>query len=301
MSRKARICTVSMNSLFYRGHSSKEARFSEAEAKIKRGALDKPDLFLLPETFLVNDVPDCYSDPANIEEPGNETYRRLGRIARSSNAYLVAPLLTRKAGLVHNAAVVFDRQGDPVFDYYKTHPTPAELQQGVSPGPRDPDPFDADFGRIGLAICYDLNFQHLFHHYYDRSVELLLFSSYFPGGLLLQSWCHLYNFHAVSSHAQGDESVFIDNLGFEVARTDMFAQAVTHVFELDSVVVPFWGNHEQIAAAKDKYGPDLALDVHRPAGVAALRYLGAATTVRNVLAEFKIRTKSQVYDNQHLL
>ena len=222
MSRKVRICTISMNSLIHGGRSSKEDRFREAEEKMKLGSLDKPDLFLLPEIFLVNDAPNCWTDSANIEEEGNETYQRLGTTACSYNAYIAAPLLTRKNEVVHNSTVIFDRRGEPVFTYHKTYPTPGEIENGIMPGTRTPPCFDADFGRVGVAICYDLKFQPLFKHYYEQGMELLLFPSYFPGGLRLQSWAYLYMFHAVSSHAQGYESVFVNNLGYVVARANMF-------------------------------------------------------------------------------
>lgn len=301
MSRKVRICTISMNSLIHGDRSSKEGRFREAEEKMKLGSLDEPDLFLLPEVFLLNDVPGAWADPANIEEEGNETYRRLGATARRYNAYVAAPLLTRKDGAVHNSTVIFDRAGEPAFTYHKTFPTPSEIEKGVSPGTRTPSCFDADFGRVGVAICYDLNFQPLFKHYYEQGMELLLFSSYFPGGLLLQSWAYLYMFHAVTSHAQGYESVFVDNLGQVAARANMFAQALTREFELDSVAVPYWGNHDAARAAKEKYGLKLEMDIHRAEGDVILRYLGTDTTAREILREFGIRTRAEVYKNEHLL
>lgn len=301
MSRKVRICTISMNSLVHGGRSSKEDRFRDAEEKMKQGSLDKPDLFLLPEAFLANDVPGMFADPANMDEEGSETYRRLGAAARSYSAYVAAPLLTRKDGVVHNSTVIFERGGEPVFTYHKTFPTPGEIEQGVSPGTRTPPCFDADFGRLGVALCYDLNFQPLFKHYYEQGMELLLFSSYFPGGLLLQSWAYMYMFHAVSSHAQGDESVFVNNLGYVVARANMFTQALTHEFELDSVVVPYWGNRDAVRAAKEKYGPELELDIHRAEGDVILRYGGADSTAREILREFGIRTRAESYNNEHLL
>jgi predicted amidohydrolase len=260
-----------MNSIIHGNRSSKENRFREAEEKMKLGSLDKPDLFLLPEAFLVNDVPGAWSDPANIEEEGNDTYQRFAAIACSYNAYIAAPLLTHMDGLVHNSTVIFDRVGKPAFTYHKTHPTPGEIEGGVTPGTRTPACFDADFGRVGVAICYDLNFQPMFKHYYEQGMELLLFPSYFPGGLLLQSWACLYMFHAVSSHAQGHESVFVNNLGYVEARANMFTQTLTHEFELDSVVVPYWGNHEAVRSAKEKYGPELEMDIHRAEGDVILR------------------------------
>ena len=67
MSRKVRICTISMNSIIHSNYSSKESRFREAERKMKQGSLDQPDLFLLPEVFLMNYVPGAWADSANME------------------------------------------------------------------------------------------------------------------------------------------------------------------------------------------------------------------------------------------
>jgi len=301
MSRKVRICTISMNSLIHGDRSSREDRLREAEEKMKRGALDAPDLFLFPEVFLMNDTADGWADPANMDEEGNETYRRLGAAARKYDAYIVAPLLTREEGRVFNSAVIFDRRGEAVFTYHKTFPTPTEIEKGVSPGGRTQPCFDADFGRVGVAICYDLNFQPLFKHYYEQGMELLLFPSYFPGGLLLQSWAYLYMFHAVSSHAQGHESAFVNNLGHVVARANMFAQALTHEFELDSAVLPYWGNHEAVGKAKEKYGAELEAEIHRAEGDVILRYRGEQTTAGEILREFGIRTRSEFYNDEHLL
>jgi predicted amidohydrolase len=290
-----------MNSLVHGDRSSKEDRFREAEEKMRLGSLDKPDLFLLPEVFLLNDVPGAFADPANIEEEGNAAYRRLGAAARQYSAYVAAPLLTRKDGVVHNSTVIFDRGGEPAFTYHKTFPTPGEIEEGIAPGTRTPPCFEADFGRIGVAICYDLNFQPLFRHYHDQGIELLLFSSYFPGGLLLQSWAYLYTFHAVTSHAQGHESVFVNSLGHVVARANMFTQALVHEFELDCVVVPYWGNHHAVGAAKEKYGLDLEVAIYRAEGDAILRYRGTRTTAEQILREHGIRTRAEVYNNEHLL
>jgi len=58
-----------MNSEIHANRSTREDRFREAEQKIQRGALDKPDLFLLPEPFLVNDAPKA---GRAAEVPGGE-------------------------------------------------------------------------------------------------------------------------------------------------------------------------------------------------------------------------------------
>ena len=92
MSRPVRICTISMNSLITSAkQASKEEIFQEIESKLAIGALDKPDLYLLPEVCLLNGTPESWVDPANIEEEGNRTYQRLGQVAHAHQAYIAAP------------------------------------------------------------------------------------------------------------------------------------------------------------------------------------------------------------------
>lgn len=54
-------------------------------------------------------------------------------------------------------------------------------------------------------------------------------------------------------------------------------------------------------AAKEKYGPELELDIHRAEGDVILRYRGADSTAREILREFGIRTRAESYNNEHLL
>ena len=303
MSRTVRICTISMNSLVHAAtRASKAEILREAEQKLALGALDRPDLYLLPEVFLLNGTSEAWFEPANVDEAGNETYQRLGQAARDNHAYIAAPLLTREDGLLYNSTVIFDREGEPVYTYHKTYLTQSERgERGITPGSKDQRCFDCEFGRIGVAICYDLKFQPLLKHYYDQGMELLLFPSYFPGGLRLRSWAYLYMFHAVSSHAQGYESVFVNSLGYEVARADMFTQALTHEFELDGVVLPYLSNREAVQAAKAKYGHAVEAEVHRPEGDMILRYLGTETSIKEMMSEFGMVTRAEEFNNEHLV
>jgi predicted amidohydrolase len=52
----------------------------------------------------------------------------------------------------------FDRSGNIVGKYRRTHPTVAEMVlKGVTPGDDYPV-LETDFGRIGYQICYDNHF-----------------------------------------------------------------------------------------------------------------------------------------------
>ena len=105
----------------------------------------------------------------------------------------------------------------------------------------------------------------------------------------------------VGSHKQGYESVFLDKLGFEVARADMYAQVLTYEFELDSIVVPYLENEEAVWAAKRKYGTDVVTEIHRPEDDMIVYYRGHDTTIQEIKREFGLLDRSEAYYSPHLV
>ena len=60
----------------------------------------------------------------------------------------------KEAGTYHNASLLFDRNGETVGKYRKTHLTVGEHENGMLPGDSYPV-FETDFGKVGMLICYD--------------------------------------------------------------------------------------------------------------------------------------------------
>jgi predicted amidohydrolase len=63
----------------------------------------------------------------------------------------------RVAPELYNTAVLIGRDGALVGRYRKTHLPREESEAGIAPGAVYPV-FDTDFGRVGLMICWDLQF-----------------------------------------------------------------------------------------------------------------------------------------------
>jgi predicted amidohydrolase len=69
--------------------------------------------------------------------------------------YICAGLVERMDDILFNTAVIFDRNGEYIGKYRKTHLYwPEEIFYGECPGDDYPV-FDLDFGTIGIIICYD--------------------------------------------------------------------------------------------------------------------------------------------------
>lgn len=114
-----------------------------------------PDLVCLPEGITVVGTGKTYAD---VSEPvPGSTTARLGELARRLRCYVVAGLYERVGPVVYNTAVLIGRDGSLVGRYRKTHLPREEWEAGIAPGGEYPV-FDTDFGRVGLMICWDLQF-----------------------------------------------------------------------------------------------------------------------------------------------
>ena len=94
----------------------------------------------------------------DIAEPiPGPTTSTLGEAARRNNLYIVASLGERDNHAIYNAAVLIDRQGRITGKYHKVQLPREEIEAGCTPGNSFPV-FDTDFGRIGMMICWDLQY-----------------------------------------------------------------------------------------------------------------------------------------------
>ena len=82
--------------------------------------------------------------------------RRFSEAARRHKIYIVAGLLLSIDGAADNCAVLFDRRGEIVGIHKKVH-LPAGEELHVAAGDRY-DVFDTEFGKIGMLVCWDMQF-----------------------------------------------------------------------------------------------------------------------------------------------
>jgi beta-ureidopropionase len=120
-------------------------------ARLDAAAAASPalDIACLPEEF-------ARGEPEAVPGP---TTRRAAAWARQHHCYLICPLKVRVDGRIYQSAMLFDREGGAVGRYDKIHPTEKAIQHGVTPGPLVAPVFDTDFGRIGIQLCFDLNWR----------------------------------------------------------------------------------------------------------------------------------------------
>ncbi|MFA5631913.1 MAG: bifunctional GNAT family N-acetyltransferase/carbon-nitrogen hydrolase family protein [Porticoccaceae bacterium] len=137
------------------------------------------DVALFPEFFnapLMGLEP-CESSVDAIRALAAHTDRILEAIstlAVSYNINIVAgsmPVIEDNA--LYNVAYLCRRDGT-VDSQYKLHPTPNEKREWIMEGGNELRLFDTDFGKVGILICYDVEFPELARILSEQEMQILL-------------------------------------------------------------------------------------------------------------------------------
>jgi predicted amidohydrolase len=173
-----------------------------AQAIDREGAAGA-DLILLTETWQGVGIVSTLDDPAMM---------RIGALAKKHHTYLISPVDRREGKIIYNSSVLFDRTGKVAGVYNKVYPV-LEDPPGVGgefkgmvngrPG-RDAMVFDTDFGRVGMAICFDAQFPEVWQRLEDKGAQLVLFSSAYSAGQSLGAYAMLHHYYVVSSCWSGE-------------------------------------------------------------------------------------------------
>jgi hypothetical protein len=150
------------------------------------------DLILLPETWR--------GQGDGWETSEGPTITTMAALARKHRTYLVCPIDRRDGERRLNSAVLLDREGEVACVYDKVYPYWAEFDvtPPVSPG-REVPVYQADFGRVGMAICFDTNFPSIWQRLADQGAELVIWPSAYSAGTSLQAHALNHHFTIVTS------------------------------------------------------------------------------------------------------
>jgi predicted amidohydrolase len=268
---------------------------------VKRTGLagrDRPDLIVLSE-LLANHPKERTRAAAvdaaqTVPGPISEEFAAL---ARRFHTYIAFGLLRRETGgeRIYNSLVLLDREGRCAWTYDKVCPVDWEMQLcGTIPG-GVPQAFACDFGRIGAAICFDINYNELAETYFRQDVELLLFSSAFPAGRLLDSWAVRFGF-AVAGSTWCPQNRIIDCTGATVARTSDALPYATAVLNLNRRVVHMDYNMEKIERLRAKYAGDVLIEDMRDEATCVISSLKPGLEVGEIIREFAITPLPAYFD-----
>ncbi len=273
----------------------RDALLDMARERIARVAADGADLVLLSELFATNPDGHGPEDAARAaEEVDGPVGSAMAECARRHSLYVAFGLLRRQGGRLFNSLVLLDRAGTVVWVYDKVSPVPFEMT-GWGETPGTPSTYRCDFGTVGAAICFDINFGERAEIYQRKGVELLLFASAFPAGRLLDAWAIRHGF-AIASSTYYDDNRILDCAGATVARTSDLRPQATAVLNLDRKVVHMDGNLDRIERVKAKHGRDVIVEDLRDEALMVVTSLRKGLDIGQVLAEFEIQSLSDYLD-----
>lgn len=195
---------VRVLSLGFQGKSLEAIR-----ALIDTEAAKGVDLVVLPETWRgqKDDTMETLEGP---------TITAMSALARKHRTYIVSPIDRIADGRRLNSAVLIDRSGKVVFVYDKVYPYWSEFDHSkkVSVGTTAPV-YEADFGRVGFAICFDVNFPEVWKSLADQGAELVVWPSAYSAGTTLQAHALNHHYYIVTSTLARDCLIY-DITGAEI-------------------------------------------------------------------------------------
>ena len=157
----------------------------------EEAAAQSPDLIVLPEAW--------QGWAGNPDREG--ATEKLKAMAKQYHCYIVHPTLFDDGDKTYNTALVIGRDGELCGRYDKVYPYWGELEQ-VLPGLSRPV-IDCDFGKLGIAICFDANFSNVWAGLAAQGAELVVWPSAYGAGMQLAAHALNHHYPIVTSTLSG--------------------------------------------------------------------------------------------------
>jgi len=167
-----------------KGSFDKQISCARAEAAVKEAAA-KAQVVSLPEMWncpYVSKYFRAYSEPE-----GGETFQFLSRLAKEHDILLIGGSIPEIEGdKVYNTTYVFDRNGNMIGKHRKAHLFDVDIKGGIrfmesetlSPG-NAATVVDTQYGKMGVAICFDVRFPDLFRKMTDMGAKFVVLPAAF--------------------------------------------------------------------------------------------------------------------------
>lgn len=250
---------------------------------------DKPDLIVVPECC------DRYETAFAPQETiayyrarGNRVRDLFAQTAKANRCYITYSAVHEMPdGTWRNSVQLIDRSGDVVGQYNKNHLVIEENTQGGILCGREATVVETDFGKVGFAICFDLNFEPIRLRYKKLKPDLMVFSSVYHGGLMQAYWAYFLRCHMVTSIARLPSGI-LNPVGEMIATTTNYTDHVTATVNLDAEVCHLDYHQAKLAQLKKQYGS--AATIHDPGllGSVLVSSESKERTAKELLQEFQI-------------
>jgi predicted amidohydrolase len=265
-------------------------RLERAIVMAHRAKDEGAQLAVFPEDFLLVDSPDRFLVAEPLDGP---VFSKIAATARESNIFIAANHPAVIDGKKYNTTVLYNRSGKLEGLYRKPYPTLYELEAGCVPGD-GPVVLDTELGRIGFVTCFDLNFEPLRRGYAELDPDLILFNSFYRGGLQTQIWAFETRSYLVCSTVNPGSRI-VNPVGRVLKFTDIFTRQLTHTLELDYEVLHLDRNMERLDQMREKYGQEIDVDWVEAEGMMLLTATGR-TPLKQIMQDLDFTSVRDYFD-----
>ncbi len=161
----------------------KEKNLQKAEEMIARGVKEyQPDIIILPEMF--NTPYDNSYFPRFSETFPGESTSRMQALAKKYKVLIVAgsiPERGKEDNEIYNTTYVFSSEGELLGKHRKVHlfdiDIPGEItfkESEVLSRGEEITVVDSPYGKIGIAICYDVRFPEIFQIMEEKGARIVV-------------------------------------------------------------------------------------------------------------------------------
>ena len=167
------------------------ANLNEVYRLVNGAVTQGAKLVVLPENFafMGRQDRDMITAADDIEQPG-EILNFLSRIAREFDIWILGGTIALKstqANKVYAASLLYNHQGEIVARYNKMHLFDIDLgekhgayqESAIIEAGNEIVVTDTPFGKIGIAVCYDIRFPELFRRMQQQGMQILLLPAAF--------------------------------------------------------------------------------------------------------------------------
>lgn len=224
-------------------------------------------------------------DAEELDAPGR-FLKAYQDFADKENCIVAGSVKLKENNSVYNSVALIDENGHPIGAYHKSNLTIGEIEKGLTPG-NGAKTFETSIGRIGAAICFDLNFEWLRKEYAALKPDVIAFSSNYHGGLMQKLWayeCRAFFVSALPFVSGG----ILDPFGRPLALTDCYSSVARATVNLDRAMIHLDYNREKFPEIERKYLGKVKIDIPPNIGSALLYSLSDDFSADDIVDEFEL-------------
>lgn len=216
----------------------KKENIKNAKEMINRAADMGAELVVLPEMF---NCPynNSYFPKYAENYPGGETIKMLSEVSKERGIYLIGGSIPEKddKGNIYNTSFVFDKKGNIIGKHRKIHLFDIDVEGGISFKESDVlsrgdslTIIDTEYGKIGIAICYDIRFPELFRLMSLNGVKIIIVPAAFNMTTGPAHWELLFRVRA------------LDNQVYMIGTAPARDENASYVSYGNSIITDPWGD-----------------------------------------------------------